>query len=88
VAADAADAALPPAARPAHDGQAAILCRCMKATPFQVEMPHTYASDLQRNQSPGDSAGRALATGNARAVGMCRKNAQTRAEIRPSNASP
>ena len=34
------------------------------------------------------AATRAGAAGNTLAVGMCRKKAQTKAEISPSNASP
>ena len=48
--------------------------------------------DLQEHrhahQFPADGATRAGAAGNTLAVGMCRKKAQTTAEISPSNASP
>jgi hypothetical protein len=40
------------------------------------------------HQSPADPAARTGAAGKARAVGMCKKKAQTNAEISPSNASP
>jgi hypothetical protein len=75
---------------PVSDARLAFAIKLIVSTIASRVLPPcqgTHSSALI-HQSPADPAARTGAAGKARAVGMCKKKAQTKAAISPSSASP